>query len=86
LALAARLTEDVNISVLVLEAGEEKLDDPLIGECELVYSVSIGLTPFIPVWGSEYWSIWAHLWTRGIRLVFKNGSAKLLSETCPLLT
>ncbi|KAL9712335.1 hypothetical protein Ac2012v2_003572 [Leucoagaricus gongylophorus] len=30
LALAARLTEDVNISVLVLEAGEEKLDDPLI--------------------------------------------------------
>lgn len=45
MALAARLTEDVNISVLVLEAGEEKLDDPLIGECELVYSVSIGLTP-----------------------------------------
>jgi len=35
LTLAARLTENANISVLILEAGEEKLDDPLISKCEL---------------------------------------------------
>jgi len=35
LTLAARLTEDANTSVLILEAGEEKLDDPLISQCEL---------------------------------------------------
>jgi choline dehydrogenase-like flavoprotein len=30
LVLAARLTEDTNTSVLVLEAGEAKIDDPTI--------------------------------------------------------
>jgi choline dehydrogenase-like flavoprotein len=31
LVVAARLTEDANISVLVLEAGENHLDDPRVG-------------------------------------------------------
>jgi len=73
LTLAARLTENANISVLILEAGEEKPDDPLTSECELnLSSESIGL-----MWDSGDRSIREHFRARGVRLVFKDGTAKL---------
>ena len=71
LTLAARLTENANISVLILEAGEEKPDDPLISECESNLSNKHRFEG-----NSGYRSIRGHFWTKGVRLVFNDGTAK----------